>query len=318
MVKFFLRPALLFLLSAAAAFAQPSGAAAPGGAQSRGELALRALQEGFPDRVGDVAFADGDWTVRVAGQLFFWADGRLLPRAYRHRAADFGPHSFYAIPERPPPPSSFTPQYVEALRERGSAASRRERRDVHPAFRAALYGGGTRREVEALQRRVQFLGFRVTVHKDVVGPLERVEAEIREWRGAEAFIATLGSVAGYSWREIAGTQRMSFHSWGLAVDMLPRVRNRPIFWQWERDRNPDYWMLVPLEARWSPPAQVVDAFKRNGFIWGGNWAFFDTMHFEFRPELLAYTRLLSGSPAAGPGGGAPGGSLHHVYPANLR
>jgi hypothetical protein len=30
----------------------------------------------------------------------------------------------------------------------------------------------------------------------------------------------------------------------------------------------------------------VDIFERHGFIWGGKWAHYDTMHFEYRPELL--------------------------------
>jgi len=304
--------ALLLLLSGIAVFAQ-----VPGRTPVNGELALRALQEGFPDRVSDVALVDGDWTARIGGRLFFWAEGRILPEAERHLVDYFGPHSFYAIPERPPSPADFSPQYIELLRERSSRTTRMARRDVHRAFRAALYGGGTRREIEALQRRVQFLGFRVTVHRDIVEALARVEAEIMEWYGANAFIATLGSVAGYSWREIAGTQRMSFHSWGLAVDMLPRNHGREIIhWQWEQRRNPD-WMLIPPENRWSPPIQVVEAFERQGFIWGGKWAFFDNMHFEFRPELHAYTRLLTGGTQriAEPGSGR---ALHHVYPDNLR
>jgi len=305
--------ALLMMAPGAALFAQVAEQIAdqfPGRPQVSAEIALRALQEGFPDRVGEVAFADGDWTVRVGGETFFWAGGRLLPEAYRHRQSEFGHHSFYTIPESPPSPSGFSPEQIEALRERGSPHSRAQRLDVHRGFQAALYGGSTRREIEALQRRVQFLGFRVTVHRDIAEALARVEAEIRQWPGAEDFIATLGSIAGYSWREIAGTQRMSFHSWGLAVDILPRSRARPIFWQWERDRGAE-WMLIPLESRWNPPPQVVEAFKRQGFIWGGKWVFFDNMHFEFRPELLAYTRLRAA--ARGPGGR----SLHHVYPDGL-
>lgn len=35
------------------------------------------------------------------------------------------------------------------------------------------------------------------------------------------------------------------------------------------------------------PADVVQAFERHGFIWGGRWYHYDTMHFEYRPELLA-------------------------------
>jgi peptidoglycan L-alanyl-D-glutamate endopeptidase CwlK len=30
----------------------------------------------------------------------------------------------------------------------------------------------------------------------------------------------------------------------------------------------------------------VTIFENHGFIWGGKWYHFDTMHFEYRPELL--------------------------------
>jgi len=33
------------------------------------------------------------------------------------------------------------------------------------------------------------------------------------------------------------------------------------------------------------PQSVVDAFERQGFIWGGKWNHYDTMHFEYRPEF---------------------------------
>ena len=34
------------------------------------------------------------------------------------------------------------------------------------------------------------------------------------------------------------------------------------------------------------PQAIVDAFEAEGFIWGGRWYHYDTMHFEYRPELL--------------------------------
>jgi hypothetical protein len=30
----------------------------------------------------------------------------------------------------------------------------------------------------------------------------------------------------------------------------------------------------------------VRVFEKHGFIWGGAWYHYDTMHFEYRPELL--------------------------------
>jgi hypothetical protein len=38
------------------------------------------------------------------------------------------------------------------------------------------------------------------------------------------------------------------------------------------------------------PDAVVAAFERHGFVWGGKWLFFDTMHFEYRPEILILAR----------------------------
>jgi hypothetical protein len=31
---------------------------------------------------------------------------------------------------------------------------------------------------------------------------------------------------------------------------------------------------------------VIRIFEEEGFIWGGKWAMYDTMHFEYHPELL--------------------------------
>ena len=51
-------------------------------------------------------------------------------------------------------------------------------------------------------------------------------------------------------------------------------------------------LAVAPVRRWPPclhnriPPEIVAVFERHGFIWGGRWVHFDTMHFEYRPELL--------------------------------
>ena len=35
------------------------------------------------------------------------------------------------------------------------------------------------------------------------------------------------------------------------------------------------------------PWEIVRIFERHGFIWGGKWYHYDTMHFEYRPEIIA-------------------------------
>jgi hypothetical protein len=283
---------------------------------TNGELALRAFQKSFPDKVSAVTFIDNDWTITVESEIFYWAGGRLLPREEKDKTDSYSPHFFYIIPASPAPPESYPPQYIENLRSRGSSEARLERRDVNRAFMGILYGGLERNKIEAQLIRVDFLGYRVNVHKDIAGPLRRVDAEIRKWNGAKDFISSIGSIDGYSWRQIAGTQRMSYHSWGLAVDIQPkRLGGKAIYWLWEMERNKD-WMLVPLENRWNPPLQVIESFEKEGFIWGGKWPVYDNMHFEYRPELLEFSRLMAAESSAGRNTGS-GVTLHHVYPDTL-
>ena len=74
----------------------------------------------------------------------------------------------------------------------------------------------------------------------------------------------------YACRTIAHTDRSSMHAWGAAIDINTRLTS---YWAWGG-------------ARRDPPPDIVRIFRRHGFIWGGDWAHFDTMHFEYRPELL--------------------------------
>ena len=51
-----------------------------------------------------------------------------------------------------------------------------------------------------------------------------------------------------------------------------------------------------LALQTSYPTEIIEAFEKQGFIWGGKWYHYDIMHFEYRPELMAKARL------GGPGG----------------
>jgi hypothetical protein len=285
------------------------------------ELVLRAYQHTYPGKTGEVARRNGDWTIRAGGETFYWAGGRLLPASRRDELENWLPHAYSVYPQTVPSPEIYSPEYTEALRVQGGAeASGRE--DHHRGFQAALYGGLTRRDIESRLERMDFLGTRITVHRDIAEALKRVERSIREGaagdRETAAFIKSIGQTGAYNWREIRGSSRMSYHSWGLAVDIQPKdTGGKGIYWLWERARN-EQWMILPLERRWKPPDRVIAAFEHEGFIWGGKWALYDNMHFEYRPELHEINRLL----AAGETGinsstaqTESGQDLHHLYPA---
>src|ERR1700733_1451555 len=81
----------------------------------------------------------------------------------------------------------------------------------------------------------------------------------------------------YNCRAIADSGEPSPHGYGIAIDLNTSVS--------------DYWYWRPHDGaivyRNRMPEEIVPIFEKHGFIWGGKWYHFDTMHFEFRPDLLA-------------------------------
>lgn len=79
-------------------------------------------------------------------------------------------------------------------------------------------------------------------------------------------------------RDIGGTDRSSAHAVGIAIDLNPNYAH-----YWRRTRPTDKGHFRYANAI---PYEIVEIFERHGFIWGGKWYHYDTMHFEYRPELL--------------------------------
>ena len=90
----------------------------------------------------------------------------------------------------------------------------------------------------------------------------------------EEYMKYLKNVAGtYYYRKIAGTSRLSAHSFGIAIDIDTKFSS---YWGW--DKTYKYKNEIPQA--------IVDIFEKYGFAWGGRWYHYDTMHFEYRPELF--------------------------------
>jgi hypothetical protein len=82
----------------------------------------------------------------------------------------------------------------------------------------------------------------------------------------------------YNCRVVADTRQPSPHAFGIAIDLNLAFSD---YWYWARTRDGS----LPYRNRM--PQEIVSIFEKHGFIWGGKWNHFDTMHFEYRPELLA-------------------------------
>lgn len=82
----------------------------------------------------------------------------------------------------------------------------------------------------------------------------------------------------FLWRTIAGTKRLSTHSFGCTIDINVAHSD---YWRWYSPNKKglyDYKNRIPYE--------IVRIFEKYSFIWGGKWYHYDTMHFEYRPELF--------------------------------
>jgi hypothetical protein len=99
----------------------------------------------------------------------------------------------------------------------------------------------------------------------------------------------LTPIAGtYNCRNIAGSDQRSMHAYGAAIDLNSTFGD---YWRWDDDAGIHYRNRVPLA--------IVRIFERHGFIWGGRWAHFDTLHFEYRPEFALAAKLKTPSAVSG-------------------
>jgi hypothetical protein len=158
------------------------------------------------------------------------------------------------------------------------------------AFFRALYFDSAA-ETRASLTAVRFEGarvatvFRVTqalcVHVQLDAALNEIEA-----LGPAFDIYFTNPGGSFNWRMIAGTTRLSVHSFGIAVDLNTALGG---YWRWSGAAEGEaaaYDNKIPEE--------IVRAFERYGFIWGGKWHHYDGMHFEYRPEMILYARLTEG------------------------
>ncbi|GFK93169.1 hypothetical protein NNJEOMEG_01000 [Fundidesulfovibrio magnetotacticus] len=252
-----LRPAirlcLLLLLAAAPALAGP-----------REDLEL--LRRGYPDAVRSV---EQDGLVLSDGVRLPYDDGRAKDAEQALDAPDLEDMLAQPYP-------------LERVTAEPAPGIHPGRRRVTALFKAAY--GHTAQEVKAALVPVTFLGHRVLFNgrNGAAQALERVDRDLSAWLAAhpEARGRLLPLSGTFAWRPIAGTERLSMHSFGAAIDLNSKVNG---YWRWSGRGD-------PLAQRTAFPAEAVEIFERHGFVWGGKWAEYDIMHFEYRPELITKAR----------------------------
>jgi len=228
---------------------------------------FRCLAEAYPDAVR--AFHDGALVLRD-GTTIRWDDG-VAHKTADQRFDDPDLDDMFAVPypagadARPPdddPGRARVTALFDTLYGKDERAVRAALEDV--AWLPRL--GGT--------HRLPFNGRHGAARalRRVSTDLERLPAPLRKY-----FAITAGT---YNRRAIAGTTRPSAHSWGIAIDLDTTNAD---YWRWNARSGGE----LPYRNR--IPIEIVRVFERHGFIWGGRWRHYDTMHFEYRPELLRCT-----------------------------
>jgi hypothetical protein len=144
--------------------------------------------------------------------------------------------------------------------------------------------GTSREKIESNLTTVSSGGSRLRFNKNN-GAAEALSKAMKELSalaaGRRDIAATIYPCNGtYNYRLIAGTNRLSAHSYGTSIDLAYNKRD---YWRWTSREEGQ----KRLE---SYPSEIVEVFERNNFIWGGKWSHFDIMHFEYRPELLLKAR----------------------------
>lgn len=147
----------------------------------------------------------------------------------------------------------------------------------------AMYGKNAK-EVEQNLTTIEWFGQKVKFNA-INGAADSLRAVAKELADHPELKPYLKSSGTFYWRPVRGAKRMSAHSYGIAFDIGVDKSN---YWQWTLGSNDE---LKEVEYQNKIPMELVRIFQKHGFIWGGAWYHYDTMHFEFRPDLLLYAEL---------------------------
>ncbi len=210
--------------------------------------------------------------IRIGEARLLFAPVAGCPAASPEQPADAPLCAMFRTPYPAGPDGRQPPPGVEPGRIRNEALLK------------SLYGADSR-DVRKNCVPTRFLGATLPFNKKhgAAAALARVSVRLEDLiRREPALKDYILPIAGtLSQRNIAGLKRLSPHAFGTAIDLNVK---KGLYWRWSTGLSPEKLQKASLAY----PQAIVDAFEAEGFIWGGKWHSFDLMHFEYRPELLAF------------------------------
>lgn len=241
----------------------------------------------------------GDFIYAIRNDTLFWRDGTFLIYDDGRQKAE------NELLKYPDVEDMFQYNYIllndhPNLEEHNNAGRIRQE-----AFFRKIYGN-SKEEVRKNLNNITFLGQKIavtkinSVDKKLLLISEELEQLLVEYPDYGPFLERIGGT--FNWRLISGTTRLSTHSFGIAIDINVNNSN---YWKWDsqvrkaariRDTVNHKILEEDIHAstyKNSIPLEIVEIFEKYGFIWGGSWKHFDTMHFEYRPELIELAEPVS-------------------------
>ena len=222
-----------------------------------------------------------DFLASTDGKDLIWKDGTRMAVSDGKTGK-----SFEQLLNEPDIKDQFAFPYPLGIKLKHPAVNEDPGRIRYEPLFLKMYGNCRKGEVARHLKSVNWLpsrgGGRIRA-TTVNGVADRLAAVSRDLEKLPAkltrfIVPTSGT---YNCRVIAGTRRLSVHAFGAAIDLNARFGN---YWRWSKPNGGD--------IRWKNrlPLAIVEVFERHGFIWGGKWYHYDTLHFEYRPELIALAK----------------------------
>ncbi|OGT53956.1 MAG: hypothetical protein A3E84_00465 [Gammaproteobacteria bacterium RIFCSPHIGHO2_12_FULL_42_13] len=172
----------------------------------------------------------------------------------------------------------------------GSISKKDVIRDRYEPFFRKMYGS-TAEEVKKHLVTIYWMPkvfgkrypLRVTAINGIDKKLQHISSELEKLPPAYLKFVTNPAGAFY-WRNVSHENYLSTHSFGIAVDINSHYTN---YWLWDHEKS--HKPVSELGHHNQVPQRIVEIFEKEGFFWGGRWRFYDTMHFEYRPEFFIPT-----------------------------
>jgi hypothetical protein len=222
----------------------------------------------------------------VSGEVIYWTDGTKMPLrkngANKIPYSEMGKEEYEDALNNADPFSMLSPEYpyLKAISPPTKNFDPGRFRDAE--FLKKVYGG-SKKEVEKNLKRIVWqrnngkIILSVNKNNGAADSLQKIADELDKL--PEKFQKYLKNPAGtYMWRNIAGTKQLSAHSFGIAIDINVSQSHYWRSYYKKGNDNISYKNFIPQE--------IVFIFEKHGWIWGGRWYHFDTMHFEYRPEII--------------------------------